>query len=343
MRLDPPSSRSGGTTEGRSSDRTVGMKGRIMLKKILAFGPLFVVVAALLWSFDGVLRISLYSLPPAVIVFYEHLLGTVVLLLLSFKWFKDLKKMTRKEWLAIAIVALFSGALGTILYTAALQKINYSSYSVVVLLQQQLQPIWAIGAAAILLKEKITKRFLLWAALALVAAYFISFKDLRVNLATGSGTATAALLAISAGLMWGSSTAISKYVLNKVSFLAATGLRFFLAPIFALMFVFAGNNTSALFTLSTAQWETLLLITFSTGMVALLFYYYGLKRTPARITTLCELVWPASAIFIDYFLYHKTLTPTQIFGVALLLFAIYQVTKPLSKKSADLAEEFPRS
>lgn len=289
---------------------------------------IFVIIAALLWSFDGVLRISLYSLPPAVIVFYEHLLGAIILLFLSFRWFKDLKKMTKKEWLAIIIVALFSGALGTILYTAALGKINYTSYSVVVLLQQ-LQPIWAIAAAAILLKEKVTGRFLLWAALALIAAYFISFKDLRVNLETGSGTALAALFAVSAGLMWGSSTAISKYVLNRVSALAATALRFFLAPIFALMFIFAGGQTESLFTLSISQWQTLLIITLSTGLIALLFYYYGLKRTPARITTLCELVWPASAIFIDYFLYHKTLSPTQLFGVALLLFAIYQVTRKI--------------
>jgi len=297
------------------------MKGRIM-KKILAFGPLFVIIAALLWSFDGVLRISLYSLPPAVVVFYEHVLGAVVLLLLSFKWFSDLKKMTKKEWIAISVVALFSGALGTIFYTAALGLIKYTQLSVVVLLQQQLQPIWAIGAAALLLKEKITKRFLVWAALALVAAYFITFKDLQVNLTTGAGTVTAALLALSAGFMWGTSTAISKYVLNKVSFLTGTALRFFLAPIFAFLFILGQNQTKVLFTLTQPQWMTLLLITFSTGMVALLFYYYGLKKTPARITTLCELVWPASAIFIDYFMFHKSLSPTQILGVLLLLFAI---------------------
>ena len=314
-----------------------------MFKKILQFGPLFVVIAALLWSFDGVLRVSLYSLPPTVVVFYEHILGAIVLLFLSFKWFKDLKKMSRKEWLAITIVALFSGALGTIFYTAALQQINYTSYSVVVLLQQQLQPIWAIATAAILLKEKITKRFLLWAALALVAAYAITFKDLHVNFATGGGTILAGGLALSAGLMWGSSTAISKFVLNKVSFLTGTALRFYLAPVFALLFVMGQHQTASLFTLTTPQWLTLLLITFSTGLVALGFYYYGLKKTPARITTLCELAWPASAIFIDYFMFHKTLSYTQIGGVVLLLFAIYQVTKPLAGKSKELAEEFPRS
>src|SRR5204863_5818662 len=138
------------------------------------------------------------------------------------------------------LVSLFSGALGTIFYTSALAKINFSQYSVVVLLQQMLQPIWAIGAAAILLREKITKKFLLWAALALVAAYFISFKDLQVNLGTGAGTVTAALFALAAGFMWGSSTAISKFVLKKVSSLTATALRFYLAHIFALAFVIGG-------------------------------------------------------------------------------------------------------
>jgi drug/metabolite transporter (DMT)-like permease len=94
------------------------------MKKIMNFGPLFVIVAALLWSFDGILRRSLYILPPAVIVFYEHLLGAIVLLLLFKKWLPDLKKLHKKEWIAIAIVALFSGALGTIFYTQALGKIT---------------------------------------------------------------------------------------------------------------------------------------------------------------------------------------------------------------------------
>ena len=296
-----------------------------MLKKILGFGPLFVIIAALLWSFDGILRITLYSLPPAVVVFYEHFLGAIVLLFLVKFWWGDLKKMTRKQWIAITIVSLFSGALGTILYTAALGLINYTQYSVVVVLQQQLQPIWAIGTAALLLKEKITKRFLGWAMLALGAAYMVTFKDLTVNLATGSGTITAGVFALLAGLMWGSSTAISKYVLNKVSFMTGTALRFYLAPVFAFLIVGFNRQLPSLFSLNTNQLITLILITFSTGLVALAIYYYGLKKTPARVTTICELVWPASAIFIDYVYFHKSLSLTQILGVIILLYAINKV------------------
>jgi drug/metabolite transporter (DMT)-like permease len=297
-----------------------------MFKKILSFGPIFVIIAALLWSLDGLLRVSLYSLPPAVIVFYEHSLGALILVLLSSKWIKDLRSLGRKEWSAITIVSLFSGALGTMFYTAALGMINFTQFSVVVLLQQ-LQPIWAIGAAAILLKEKIRKRFIFWAALSLVAAFFITFKDLSINLSTGAGTATAGILALSAGFMWGTSTAVSKIALKKISFLTATALRFIITPVFALIIIAGQSKTDALFSLNLAQWQTLLLITLSTGMVALAIYYYGLKKTPARVATLCELSWPASAIFIDYFRFGNTLSITQIMGVALLALCIYKVTR----------------
>ncbi len=312
------------------SDRTVGMKGRIM-KKLLAFGPLFIILASLLWSFDALLRVSLYTLPPAVVVFYEHVFGLLIMILLFPLWIKDLKKMTRKDWIVITLIGLFAGALGTIFYTAALGMVQYIPYSVVVLLQQ-LEPIFAISIAAILLKEKVTKQFLLWAGVALIAAYLISFKDLRVNLETGQGTAIAALMAVSAAAMWGAGTSLGRYVLKDISFLSAAALRFAIAPVFALIIIFGLGQQSALVTLTQSQIITLIGITFSTGLIAMLIYYYGLKRTPARIATICELTWPASAIFIDYFIFHKTLSPTQILGVVLLLLAIYKITKPLALK-----------
>lgn len=216
------------------SDRKVGMKEG-MKKFLSSSGPLFIIIAALLWSFDGILRRSLFTLPPAVIVFYEHLLGAIILIPITFKFIKEFKLMTRKEWISILIVSFFSGALGTIFYTQALGMVQYIQFSVVVLLQQ-LQPIWAIGAAAILLKEKLSSNFLKWAVLGIVAAYLISFRDLRVNLTSGSGTVIAAFLALAAGFVWAVSTSFSKIVLNKVSFLTATSLRFWFAPVFCLAF-----------------------------------------------------------------------------------------------------------
>lgn len=296
------------------------------IQKIKNIGPIFIIIAALLWSFDGILRRSLYTLPPAVIVFYEHLLGAIILLPLFIKFFRELGKIGRKEWLAIIIVSFFSGALGTIFYTAALGMVQYIQFSVVVLLQQ-LQPIWAILGAAIILKEKLTKDFMKWAILAILAAYLVTFRDLRINFISGGGQALAATLALLAGFVWAVSTSFSKIILFKVSFWTATSLRFWLAPLFALIFIFGQNQQGFLTTLTQSQWITLLTITFSTGMVALVIYYYGLRKTPARVSTICELSWPASAIFIDYFLYKQYLSLTQVIGVIILLTAIYHVSK----------------
>ena len=294
-------------------------------------GIFFIFLAALLWSFDGILRTSLYSLPPAVIVFFEHFLGFIVLLFLSKKWLPDFGKIEKKEWLTISLVAFFSGALGTMLYTAALAKVNYIQFSVVVLLQQ-LQPIWAILSASLLLKEKLPKKFLIWAAIALIASYFVTFKDLTINLDPNNQTAVAGLFALLAGMMWGSSTALSKSVLTKFSFLTTTALRFFLTSIISLAIVFAFRQEASLMMLTTGQIRTLITITLSTGLVALLLYYFGLKRVPAKVSTIIELTWPASAIFIDYFYFHKTLSLTQILGVGALFFAMYQVTKTVKQK-----------
>lgn len=296
------------------------------MKKVLQLGPVFIIAAALLWSFDGILRRSLFVLPPAVIVFWEHLLGAFILLPLLFIKRNELKTLNKKEWGSIILVSLFSGALGTIFYTKALGLVNYIQFSVVVLLQQ-LQPIWAIATASVILKEKVTGNFLKWAGLAIIASYFVTFKDLTVNLQAGNGTLIAAGLALFAGVMWGSSTSFSKIVLQKVSFSTATFLRFWIAPVFALLFVFSQNQQNLVLTLNTSQWLTLLMITFSTGMVALLIYYYGLKKTPARVSAICELVWPASAIFIDYFYFKNTLSLTQIAGVIVLLFSIFKISQ----------------
>lgn len=295
-----------------------------MINNLKKFGPLFIFIAALLWSVDGLLRVSLYSLPPDVVVFWEHVLGAIVLLPMLFVKKDEITSLDKKEWKALLLLSLFSGALGTMFYTAALGKVGYIQFSVVPLLQQ-LQPLWAISAAAYLLKEKLNKQFLVWAGFAIVSTYFITFKDLSINFQTDQNTMLAGAYALLAGAMWGTTTSLSKIVLKKVSFITASMLRFVTVPFFAILIIAFMGNLGSLFALETSQWMGLLAITFSTGMIALLIYYYGLKRTPARVSTIVELTWPASAILIDYFYFGNSLSLTQIFGVGLLALSMYKV------------------
>ncbi len=294
------------------------------LKKMLSYsGPIMIIIAAVLWAFDGTIRRSLYVLPPLTIVFFEHLFGSIIIAPFFLRKFK-IEKLTKKVLLLTFIVALMSGLIGTILFTAALGQIHFISFSVVYLVQK-LQPIFALGSAWIFLKEKLNKKYFIWAAIAAVAAYFVTFPNGYINFATGSGTIIAALFALGAAFCWGTGTTFSKMLLKEVSVVEATGLRFF--GTFALGIV-ALVLTGTLGTLTMAtpgQFAKFILIALSTGLVALYIYYKGLQKTPVSISTFLELTFPLLAIFIDAVFYHTVLSPSQFVAAAVLLFAIFKI------------------
>lgn len=296
-----------------------------MFKKIFSYGPLLIIVAASLWAFDGIIRRSLYSLPPITIVFYEHLIGAMILLPYLITAFKK-EKLTMKEFSLLLFISAFSGVLGGLWFTTALLKVNFISFSVVYLIQK-LQPIFTITTARIVLKEKINSQFAKWAVLALIAAYFVTFKDGIINFNTGSGTIIAALYALGAAFAWGSSTAFSKLALQKKPSLYITGLRFLFTCILALGMIFVLGQAKSLPTVTFSQLSRFLLIAVSTGMVSVYIYYRGLKTVKASVSTILELVYPMLAVMIDAVVYKSYLSPSQLVAGALLLFAIFKISQ----------------
>ena len=295
------------------------------MKKLFSYGPLLIIVAASLWAFDGIIRRSLYSLPSITIVFYEHLFGAIILLPYLILTFKK-EGLTKKEFFLLLFIAMFSGVLGTLWFTTALLKTNFISFSVVYLIQK-LQPIFAISAASIFLKEKVSKSYIKWAVLTLLAAYFVTFKNGIINFSTGSGTIIAALYALGAAFAWGSSTVFSKIALIKRPSNYIAGLRFLFTSILAFGMVFIMGQSKSLSAPTISQLGRFLLIAVSTGMVSVAIYYRGLKKVPANVSTILELVYPLLAVFIDATLYKSFLAPTQYLAGGVLLFAIYKISR----------------
>jgi drug/metabolite transporter (DMT)-like permease len=287
-------------------------------------GPVFVFIAAILWGLDGIMRRSLFSLPPITIVFYEHLIGAILIAPFLIGAWKS-ERLTGKEWTALGVVALFSGILGTLFFTTALLQTGFIAFSVVFLIQK-LQPLFAASAGALLLKERITRAYLGWAVLALAAGYFVTFPGGVVNLGEGGAYVIAALFAFLAAVCWGSSTALSRYALLNHSNTLITGLRFFLTIPIGLVFLVALGAIPSLGAVTPTQFLILGAIGLSTGMVALWVYYRGLKHTEAKVATIVELAFPVTAILIDYFLYGTVLAPGQYVAALALLFAMYKVS-----------------
>lgn len=296
------------------------------MKKSSIIGPLFIIVAAVFWGIDGiVLTPALYTLPVPLVVFIEHALVFIILLPFFIAEFKQVKKFNAADWFAFLWIAVFGGVLGTMLITKALFYVNFINLSIVVLIQK-LQPIFALILARAVLKEKMPKDFWSWSALALVATYFITFGGLWPNFQTGGKTYLAALFALGAAFAWGSSTVFGKRALKNATFRMSTYLRFGLATLIMAAIAASSGSFAALNQITANQLMVFIIMVFTSGGTGMFLYYYGLKRVSASVSTICELAFPLTAIVLEYFIHHNSLTLIQWSAAAVLFFSIYKVS-----------------
>jgi len=297
-----------------------------MKKNQKTIGAAAVIIASTLWGLDGVVFTPrLYNLDVGFVVFVLHLFPFLIMNFFFYKRYALLKEFTKGDFVTFSLVALFGGALGTMAIVKALFLVNFQSLSIVVLLQK-LQPVFAMSLAAVLLKEKIRKRFLIWAGLAVFASYFLTFGFHLPDMKTDSNTVYAAVYALLAAFSFGVSTVLSKKVLGKFSFTTGTFFRYgFTSLIMLIIVLFMGTFNN--FNLVTG--ENLLyfiIIAATTGTGAIFLYYYGLVRIRAIMATICELFFPVSAIFFDYIVNGKTLSPVQWVATVIMVFAIIKLT-----------------
>ena len=135
---------------------------------------LAIIFAALLWSADALLRQSLYTLSPLLVITLEHGIGALIFLAILKKFWPEIKKLRQAGWISILWISLLGGICGTYFYTKALSYVGYIDLSVVVLLQK-FQPVFAMSLAAIILNENLSKRYIILAMMAIIGGYFITF------------------------------------------------------------------------------------------------------------------------------------------------------------------------
>tara|TARA_X000000368_G_scaffold104854_1_gene81124 strand:+ start:1660 stop:2562 length:903 start_codon:yes stop_codon:yes gene_type:complete len=285
------------------------------MKKYLPY--LSIITAAFLWSIDAYIRQSLFLLSPLLIITIEHGMGSIIFLPSIIKNWDKIINITKKGWLSILGVSFLGGVLGTYFYTKALGYTGYIELSIVVLLQK-FQPLFAISLATIILKEKITKRFIILSIIAVIGGYLVTFGLNPIKL-WNNNNMVAAFYAILAALCWGSSTVLGKYILKNLSFSLVTALRLLLTTIFGIIIIISIKINLLYSAISIQQWQAIFLIVFTTGTLALFIYYYGLKNIPASHATIFELFWPLSAVLIDWIINEKTLSVMQLTGAIMLL------------------------
>lgn len=283
-------------------------------------GPWLVALAALLWAIDAPFRKYLtLDLSSTTIVFMEHLLIALLVLPIFFKRFQELKKMGVKEWLAILGIALGGSALATVFFT---QSFSYVNPSVAILLQK-IQPFVAILLATWLLKEKLSKKFWMFAGIGIYGAYLVSFPGLTVG-SIEIRALVGVLFALLAAVLWAGGTVFGKFVLQKISFQTLTALRFLGALVFLFFIEIFFNRLPEVWMNTTkTDWLFVFIIAIIAGFISLFIYYKGLTNTKASVATIAELMFPVSAVVINWIFLGATLEANQIIGGIILLCAVY--------------------
>ena len=293
------------------------------MKKIIP--SLAIIFAALLWSLDGLLRQELYLIPAFVIVTLEHMIGALIFLPFLFRSFSKIKTLGQRGWISILWISICGGVLGTYFYTKALSYVDYIDLSVVVLIQK-LQPLFAISLAGVILKEKLSKRFIGLAFIAMSGGYLVTFGNQSI-IDWNDKSLIASLCALLASFCWGSSTVLGKHALKQLPFEVVTGLRLLITAIITIFIITYSSTVTEVFNLNVGNYITILIIVFSTGTIALSIYYYGLQKLPASHTTIYELAWPLSAVFLDWALKGEMLNSIQLVGAVILLASMAILTK----------------
>lgn len=303
-----------------------------MQKRSVITGALAICFSASLWGLDGiVLTPRLGNLDIGFVVFMLHALPFIIMQFFFFREYRYIRTFTLNDTLMFFLLSLLGGAVGTMAIVKALFLVNFQHLTLVVLLQK-LQPVFAITLAALILKERLQRNFLLWASLAIGAGYFLTFGLHLPSLDSGANATYAAAFSLLAAFSFGSSTVFSKKILQKYSFYTATFYRYGITALIMLVFVLFTGRLIGFPEVTRNEWFIFLLIGLTTGSGAIFLYYYGLRKVRAIVATICELCFPISAILFDYLVNDKVLSPVQWISAGIMLFAIVKLSISNSEK-----------
>src|SRR4051794_2733502 len=290
-------------------------------------------LGAALWGTESAWRIPLNDLFDAeVIVFWEHVLILLIFLPILFSQLSEIPKIDKRSWGFLILSGFAGSAVGTIFFTLALKNGNPTVVNVIL----NIQPVISTIGAFFLFGDRLTRRFFLFAGIAIVAGIFlsvehptligVSFAQAGLNLGTG--------YALICALFWGLSTVAGRGVMIGMPLRLAASLRIFVGLICmtCILLVFGKLRSASLWP-AAAQAHAgtaivaLLLLASISGAIPLLIYFEGLRLTRASTAGYFEMMQTLAAVCITWGFFHAALHPHQIVAALMLIAAVTMVQR----------------
>jgi DME family drug/metabolite transporter len=297
------------------------------MKRIAAIpGVILVAFAAAMWGTDPILRKPLGgSTTATTIVFGEHVVLVALTLPLLLPALRAAWKAGPRYIAASVAVGAGASAIATILFTEALFHGDFITPVVL----QKIQPLVAVLGAAVILGERPRPRFAWFLLPALLGFWLVNQPHPLEPTAKGL---VPIIQAVSAAVLWACGTVLGRYLSRELEFQHILSLRFFfglIASAIALPVMGAKAYAGA----HDSLWIAYLAIV--TGLISLAFYYYGLKKTPAVLSSLAELTYPAIAVIAGIYAYNSHLRWSQWVGVVMIIGVVSLL--PVQRRRAMVA------
>lgn len=296
-------------------------------------GFILIIAAAFCWALDTLIRYPLIyaGISAEYIVLIEHFFLSLFFIPILPRLYKKLRNNSFSGWKSFVVIGVFGSALATISFTKAFALINPS----LVIFLQKFQPIVAITLAFVVLREKVSKEFVLLAILCLVGGFMMAstevlsameyltqnIKDPSQKLLTQKHF-FGLIFTFVAIIGWGASTVFGKK-LGSLQFSEAEIMagRFFLGllSLLPLTLMIHSGNLSPIFHFEADIWAKLLVMVLVSGLLGMGLYYMGLKKTSARLAALAEMFFPFCALGLNWIFLGVTLSVVQLVGGLLLL------------------------
>ena len=276
-----------------------------------------VAIGAALWGTDAIFRQSLaQQVSASTLVFAEHLILVLVLLPFLPRSLRAFGRLATGPKVAVVAIGAGASALATVLFTIAFRISSEHGDYVTPVVVQHLQPLVAIGGAVFLLGERVRSRFALFAVPAIVGVWLLAFPDPFDITVSRLGVV---LLALAAAVLWAGGTVLGHLVATELEPVELTTLRFAFGLPTAAVIVAVSGNTFWVPNLSST-WAVVGLALVP-GLLAMVLYYIGLRRTAASRATLAELAYPVTGAIVGLTL-GGSLHWSQLLGAAVIVVAV---------------------
>ncbi|MBO8137085.1 MAG: DMT family transporter [Desulfotomaculum sp.] len=273
---------------------------------------LAVVLGVLAAAFSSIFT-KLAQAPPLIIAFYR--LSFTVLLLAPAAYVtgrSELKRIGRKDLL----LAVASGILLALHFAVWITSLNYTTVASSTVLVT-MQPLFVIIGGYFLYQEKLTRRGLTGAAMALLGSIIIGINDFRV----GGQALWGDLLAFAGAVFVAGYVLIGRKLRAKLSLFSYVIVVYGASALTLLVFSLAANLP--FFSYESSTWLWFLLLAVVPTIFGHTVFNWALRYVKAAVVSVSILGEPVGATILAYFIFHEVPSLLQLAGGTIIITGLY--------------------